>query len=155
VQHLVNPALIGATQMVNTANPAGSNNNCYALMNPFTGENYAGTNNWRVGPIDALKYWANTIWIYNKTRATNWHFMSVVYPVKAGESAPIITRLDDYTVRVQKDAEEDVISFDANTTHPATIVVSLAGAAPSVSRLAPPGGIKVDTNVAQQASPPP
>jgi hypothetical protein len=139
VKHIVNPNLMGITQMANTFNPAGSNNNCYALMNPFTGENYAGTNNWRVGPVENLRYWANTIWIYNKTPTTNWHFLSVVYPVKSGDGVPTITRLDDYTVRVRNGTDDDTISFDSATKQPATIIVDIAGAA--VHRLNPPPGL--------------
>ena len=63
--------------------------------------------------------------------------MTVIYPVKPGTHAPEITRLDDYTVEVLADGERDVVSFDANTRHQATLKVDLtavtAEAAGSVS----------------------
>jgi hypothetical protein len=71
---------------------------------------------------------ANALWFQNKVPATNWHFLTVIYPVKGGDGAPVITRLDDYTVRVLHGDEEDVISFDAANTN-ATLAVDLAAVA--------------------------
>lgn len=121
VQHIGNPASMGVTQMVNSANLLGTNDNCYAKQNPFTGENYAGSNDWiAVGADMHDYYWANTVWVYNRTPTTNWHFLSVVYPVMEGDTAPTITRLSDNAVRVQHGSDDDVISFgDTNIVSPA------------------------------------
>ncbi len=132
VKHIVSPNLMGVTQMVNKVNVVGTNEFCYAKMNPFTGEKYNYTNDWiGVGNDYQDYYWANTFWIYNKTPTTNWHFLSVVYPVKSGETAPTITRLDDYTVRVQKGVDDDIITFNTNSAYAdqATLIVAVPGIA--------------------------
>jgi hypothetical protein len=62
--------------------------------------------------------------------------MSVIYPVKWGASAPTITRLDDDTVRVQNEAETDVISFNGNTN--ATLIVDLPAITGSTNNVVNP-----------------
>jgi hypothetical protein len=86
--------------------------------NPITGEDYYES----VKQYDAHLR-AHALWVSNKVPQTNWHFMYVIYPVKPGTSAPTITRVDDFTVKVSKDGEEDIISFNNNAS--ATLVVDL------------------------------
>lgn len=69
----------------------------------------------------------HALWVSNKTPATKFHFMTVIYPVKEGGAAPTITRLDDFTAEVICGGEKDVISFDPKTRFPATLVVDLFG----------------------------
>jgi hypothetical protein len=45
--------------------------------------------------------------------------------VEPGSADPVITRLDNNTVKVQKEGETDVISFDKNTKFPATLVIDI------------------------------
>jgi hypothetical protein len=86
--------------------------------NPITGENY-----YNDGNMSRIR--AHAMWVSNRTPATNFHFLSVVYPIKPGASPPEIKRLDDYTVEVTNGNEHDVISFDSRTKHPATFLVDL------------------------------
>lgn len=82
-------------------------------------------------PINGSNYWwtgdphprSHALWYNNRTPAKNWRFLTVIYPVKAGDPTPLIRRLDDYTVEVTNGSEVDVISFDKNTTQPATIII--------------------------------
>jgi hypothetical protein len=62
--------------------------------------------------------WANrlragTVWV-SSPPTTDFHFLSVIYPIKPGDGTPVVTPLDDYTVAVANAAgtERDVISFD-------------------------------------------
>jgi hypothetical protein len=145
VQHITDPTQLMLTNLSSPENPRGTNNLCYAKMNPFSGESYAGTNDWYDGPSgDLQRYWANTIWVQNKTATTNWHFLSVVYPVKPGQLPPTITRVDDNTVQVKQgtgsNTDTDTISFDPTTQAP---TLNLSGPSLGSSRLAPPFGLQV------------
>lgn len=63
---------------------------------------------------------------WNTAVPTNvWKTGWVIYPVKNGEAAPTIQRLDNLTVSVTSGTDTDVISFDPNTTFPATLVVDV------------------------------
>jgi hypothetical protein len=115
VQHIVNPALMAFT------NTVGTN---LAKFNPFTGENYMGKDG------DSGPFYSSTQWAYNKTPTNNWHFMTVIYPVKWGDTPPIITRIDDYTVKVQKSGTTDTISFAPGTYQPTASLQLQAGPAP-------------------------
>ncbi len=106
VAHITDPSLLEITDLTGT--------NVYS--NPITGENYYTRS-------DAYKR-AHAIWVSNRQPAMQFHFLSVVYPVKPGTSAPRITRLDDFTVEVTTDTEHDVISFDPRTTQAATLIVN-------------------------------
>ncbi|MEP6664323.1 MAG: hypothetical protein ABJC04_11740, partial [Verrucomicrobiota bacterium] len=68
---------------------------------------------------------AHAIWTNTKLKAKTGHFLTVIYPVKPGNDVPEIIRKDDYTVEVNNGSEHDIISFDANTSFPATIKVDL------------------------------
>jgi hypothetical protein len=115
VQHIVDPTLLGFNNVV------GTNLSKY---NPFTGENYFGQDG------DTGPFWNSTVWVYNKTPVTNWHFLTVIYPVKVGDSAPIITRIDDYTVKVQKGGVTDTINFSSGGGTPTVSLTLQAGPSP-------------------------
>jgi hypothetical protein len=136
VQHVVSPTLMGITNIVNTALKWPQNYK--AFYNPFTSE--IATN---PPDIYSAPTWSHSIWVYNKTKTTNWHFLSVVYPVKWGESAPTITRLDDLTVRVQKDGDDDIISFDPATKHPATMIISAVAESAVATRPTAPNFVRI------------
>lgn len=127
VQHIVNPALMGLK------NEAGTN---LAKFNPFTGENYYGLDN------DTGPFYNSTVWVYNKTPTTNWHFMTVIFPVKWGQPAPTITRVDDYTVHVQQGAINDTISVNGSTSPP-TFTLDLNGPTLGPTHLSPPSNLRV------------
>jgi hypothetical protein len=65
------------------------------------------------------------VWLTTREPVERRHFLAVVYPAPPGGKPPEIKRLDDWTVRVRDGEREDVISFDPNTTHPATIRIDL------------------------------
>jgi hypothetical protein len=92
--------------------------------NPFTGENYLGLDN------DTGPFMNNVIWANNNTPTNNWHFMTVIYPVKWGDAPPIITRIDDYTVKVQKGGTTDTINFAPSGYQPTLTLQLQAGPAP-------------------------
>lgn len=80
-------------------------------INPITGVvadngvQFKGSWDWR-------RY---VVYVTNSAPTTNWHFMTVVYPVYSGDPLPTITRLDDYTVAITNGSEGDVISFDKDS----------------------------------------
>lgn len=92
--------------------------------NPITGEDY------HESCKHDSHYRAHALWISNKTPARKWHFMTVIYPQKPGSPPPEIKRLDDFTVEVVNGSEKDIVSFDCQTAHPATIVVDLPAMVP-------------------------
>lgn len=55
----------------------------------------------------------------------------MIYPTPPGDTAPKVERLDDLTIRVTDGKQVDVISFDAKTTQPASVIVDLAAIAPA------------------------
>jgi hypothetical protein len=116
-------------------NLAGTNN---AWFNPFTTERY---DDGQFSYLTEPRYNGN-IWVYNKTAATSWHFGWVVYPVKPGGAAPIITRINDYSVRIQADGNDDTITIDPSGT-PTKFTVNLTGPNLGGRRLAPPGAPQV------------
>jgi|GEM_PF-3908168 len=129
VAPFVNPALMTLTNL------AGTNN---AWFNPFTGERY---NDGQYSYLTEPPYNGN-IWVYNTTATTNWHFGWVVYPVKWGNPAPTITRINDYSVRVQCGDNDDTITIDPTTT-PAGYTLNLSGSNLGRSRLAPPSNVRI------------
>jgi hypothetical protein len=86
--------------------------------NPITGENYyaSGDNIHR----------ASALWISNKSPIKQFHFLTVIYPSKPDSPMVQIQRLDDFTVKVINGSEEDVISFDGDTTQAATVIVDVS-----------------------------
>ena len=98
------------------------------LVNPVTGEDFRKNKHTAKHLKDPR--WSKFIphhnmWFTNKAPAEQFNFFTVIYPVKPGDAAPIITRLDDLTVKIEDSQGTDVISFDPETKHPATIVVDL------------------------------
>ncbi len=88
-----------------------------AMRNPFTGEDYR---RWRKkGPLPQ-----HNLWITNKKPASQFHFLVVICPTKAGQPTPRIQRVDDFTVRVQLDPKTaDVIHFGRTPPADATLTV--------------------------------
>ncbi|HWD90900.1 MAG TPA: hypothetical protein VG938_00995 [Verrucomicrobiae bacterium] len=125
----VNPSLMTLTNL------AGANN---AWINPFTGESY---DDGQYTYLSEPRY-NGSVWVYNKTATNNWHFGWVVYPVKWGGAAPTITRINDYSVRVQDADNDDTITIDS-PTEPATYTLNLSGSNLGVHRLAPPSDLRV------------
>ncbi len=97
-----------------------------AYSNPLTGENYYDTAMDDLTNRTGNVLYTNSIWVSNVTPTTNFHFMTVIYPVKPGDPPPTIRRIDDYTVAVTNGLRTvgDVISFDPRTTHQATLIVN-------------------------------
>jgi hypothetical protein len=127
VAPFVNPSLMTLTNL------PGTNN---AWFNPFTGESYNdGQYTYLSEPPSS-----GNIWVYNKTATTNWHFGWVVYPVKWGGPAPSITRIDDYSVRVQCGDNDDTIAINP-TNSPTTFTLDLSGS--SLGALRPPGNFHI------------
>jgi hypothetical protein len=94
--------------------------------------NMTGTKVYK-NPITGTDYWTggdpyprnHALYFSNISPTKNWQFLTVIYPVKAGDPTPLIRRLDDYTVEVTNGAERDVISFDKNTAQPATLIIDV------------------------------
>ncbi len=100
------------------------------LVNPITGEDFhrnPHTMKELEKPDSNASFPAHHFWFTNKTQASNFHFLTVIFPIKPGSGEPKITRLDDLTVMVEADGQTDVISYDPNTKFPATHVVDLPG----------------------------
>ncbi len=98
------------------------------FKNPITGMDYL-KNKWVALDMKEPRYNKNickdNYWFTTKNPESNFHFLVVIYPVKPGTEDPVITRMDDNTVKVEKDGETDIVSFDINTKIPTTIKVDL------------------------------
>ena len=96
--------------------------------NPITGMDYL-QNKWVARDMKRADYrkkvCRHNFWFTTKEPHSDYHFLTVVYPVQPGTAPPVITRLDDYTVKVEKDGDTDIISFDKETKFPATLIVDL------------------------------
>ncbi len=118
LQHVAN---VGAIEYQNLQDLDG-------LANPITGEDFRNNKHTQreLGREQWRKYVPHhNMWFTNRAPASRFHFMTVIYPTPPGGGEPKITRLDDYTVEVAADGTIDVISFDPETQHPATLVVDL------------------------------
>jgi hypothetical protein len=129
VQHIVDPAKMTMFYGVGTN---------YAVSNIFTKEDFTTS----AVTLPGEAKWNSTIWVYNTTKTTNWHFMSVIYPVKWGQAAPTITRIDDNSVRVQQGTDDDTITVDPSTPTP-TFTLNLSGPSLGPTHLAPPSDLRV------------
>lgn len=89
------------------------------LINPVTGEDYR-----KYGQDDRL--FTHNIWINNSTPTNEFEFLAVIFPYKETETEPVITKLDDLTVKVEYGGFKDVISFDVNSTYSPDITVDYA-----------------------------
>jgi hypothetical protein len=97
------------------------------LVNPVTGQDYR--QKWHdvaEAKNRTLPLFAHNLWISNRTPATQHHFFVVVFPYRESEPQPTITRLDDFTVRVESSDISDVVSFDRNCPYEPDIVVDYA-----------------------------
>ena len=112
VQHIFNPS------SMTLFNGVGPN---YAVSNIFTGENFSTL---PYPPAANEPAWNSTIWTYNTTKTTNWHDLTVTFPTRWDQAAPTITRIDDYTVRVQQGAIDDTITFNPNYSGSYTFLVN-------------------------------
>ena len=93
------------------------------FKNPLTGEDY--TNKLGRHPTGVRKkehIVGHNLYISNRKKAGDFHFLSVIAPVKPGQDFPDIKRLDDWTVEIGG----DIISFDPKTLHDAHLVVDTA-----------------------------
>ena len=92
------------------------------FRNPMTGEDYrvnAGRARGQKRPADLVA--GHNLWVSNKARAEDFHFLAVIAPARPGAKPPAIERIDDRTVRVG----DDVISFDPGTAHRANLVIDV------------------------------
>ncbi|MBN2413570.1 DUF4962 domain-containing protein [candidate division KSB1 bacterium] len=119
IKHIAFPESIEFTEM----------NDLDQFINPVTGNNYLKNNEWTSldmkNPRYRSKVCYHNFWFTTTKPASDFYFLTVIYPVEPGTKDPIITRLDDNTVKVEKDGEIDIISFDKDTKFPATLIVDL------------------------------
>jgi hypothetical protein len=87
-----------AVELVHVANRGGmtldDRQNLDEMVNPFTGEDYRPYQ--QDGPECA-----HNLWISNDEPASQFHFLAVIYPHRATDPDPVITRIDDFTVEVE------------------------------------------------------
>lgn len=116
VAHCTDPTQLQLTNLFAGGNLLGTNALNTSKMNPFTGENYTLQAQDGYYPDITYPYWSTAIWVQNKTAATNFHFMTVVFPVRWDDSnVPTITRISDNTVHVVQGTNDDIISFNEST----------------------------------------
>jgi len=92
------------------------------FKNPLTGEDY--TNRLGRHPTGVRKkehIAGHNLYISNKKKSKEFHFLSVIAPVKPGENFPEIRRIDDWTVEV----DGETVSFDASTGSGARIIIDV------------------------------
>jgi len=103
------------------------------FRNPLTGEDYTDKLGRHPTGIRKEEHIAgHNIYISNRTKAEDFHFLTVIAPVRPGEGFPVIRRLDEKTVEVAG----TIVSFDPKTARNADIVVdvpALRGDQPKVS----------------------
>lgn len=86
------------------------------LVNPITEEDYR-----EFGKGEVL--FQHNIWVSNSVPANEFQFLAVVFPYRDSDPEPVITRLDDATVRIQYGSETDTISYDLGSPYHADIAV--------------------------------
>jgi len=100
------------------------------FINPITGNDYLTNNIWTALDMKEERYrrkvCQHNLWFTSKEARSDYHFFTVIYPVKPGMNDPRITRLDDNTVKVESEKAIDIISFDKETSFPATVIIDLA-----------------------------
>jgi hypothetical protein len=119
VQHIAFTEIIGYTDLKDLDQ----------YINPITGNNYQTISKWVNMDMENERYRSkvcqHNLWFTTKEPKSDHHFFTIVYPVKPGTNDPVITRLDNNTVKVEKDGEKDIISFDKNTSLPATLIIDM------------------------------
>ena len=86
-------------------------------INPITGEDYSKFENFEG------KMFHNNIWVSTTAPTNETHFLTVIFPFEETTSEPVITRLDNKTVKVTYGDSEDIISFDINSPHNPDITI--------------------------------
>lgn len=115
VWHIVSPTLMKMDALVGTNN---------YTTNPITTESFVGLAN--IGSDRPEPEASSMVEAYNKTPGTNWHFMSVIFPVKWGHPAPTVTRLDDLSVVVNdNEGTIDTNTFNPSFAGPFTFMVNI------------------------------
>ncbi len=76
----------------------------------ITGQGYYPDGNSQVSTL-----FNSSVFIQNSTPSTNWHYGFVVYPAKWNQSAPTITRNNDYSVSVSDGVNNDTIVINSST----------------------------------------
>jgi hypothetical protein len=99
------------------------------FINPITGNNYLTNNIWTALDMKEERYrrkvCQHNFWFTSKEARSEYHFFTVIYPVKPGMQDPLITRLDDNTVKVVSEDATDIISFNKQTSFPVTHIIDL------------------------------
>ena len=103
------------------------------LINPITGENLKSNAD---TPLDAYH-----IWISNKTPRKKMQFLTVIVPFLKGTSPPIITPIDDVSVKVKFQGKQKLISFVKNSQ--ADISVDLGVSKDTNSSISEPKNIRI------------
>jgi hypothetical protein len=67
----------------------------------------------------------HNLWVTTRGKTTAQNFLTVIYPYTGQMDEPRIERLDDFTMKVGTGRVTDVISFDSQTKHPATILIKV------------------------------
>ncbi|MBT4139481.1 MAG: DUF4962 domain-containing protein [Candidatus Latescibacteria bacterium] len=94
------------------------------LKNPLTGEDY--TEDWKSREGDAPFDVAHNLFMTNKEPQKKWRFLSVILPTPPDDNSEYkIERLDNLTIKVTAFGQTDIISFDPNTKHNATVTIDL------------------------------
>lgn len=86
------------------------------LVNPITEEDYR-----EFGKGEVL--FQHNIRVSNSVPANEFQFLAVVFPYRDSDPEPVITRLDDATVRIQYGSETDTISYDLGSPYHPDIAV--------------------------------
>lgn len=107
----------------------GTNQN--AIGSIFTNST---TNPFRNGGVSVASFApdrAAGIWITNKTAGTNFVFCRVIVPVEPGVDAPVVTRVNDFTVTVEYDGVTETITagddYEPDVTYRLNTLASFSG----------------------------
>jgi len=100
-------------------------------INPLTGEDYTEDRGRARGERGLVA--EHNLYFTTRAPAARWRFLCVIVPYPAHQAGEVrrVERLDDLTVRVTAFAGTDVISFDPDTQHPATVRVDLPSISPA------------------------
>ena len=95
------------------------------FINPLTGEDYTEDRGRARGEREMIA--EHNLYLTTRTPQARWRFLCVIIPIPPGQADTErkVERLDDLTVRVTAFGNTDVISFDPDTSHPATLRIDL------------------------------
>jgi hypothetical protein len=100
------------------------------LFNPITNEDYTD----HVKPITTAdktysgpypEVVTHNIWLSNREPKQAIRFMVVIYPYREGTGTPVIKRVDDLTVRINREGRSETVTFDPAAHPGANIGVEL------------------------------